>query len=142
VLVVDFKNYHDFIGCTYQDLVKSPKFAALIAGNVPSTMEGYTEEFYIRTFDNGLEFQFDANSSVLKLIVATNPNFFMGDLKNISSKELVHQMMGKPIDSMLEKKVPVLGVVGAWDKYKSVNGHTIQVLYEVGSTKVKSVFYR
>lgn len=31
-------------------------------------------------------------------------------------------------------------VVGAWDKYKSVNGHTIQVLYEVGSTKVKSVF--
>ena len=142
MLVVDFKNYHDFIGCTYQDLVKSPKFAALIAGNVPSTMEGYTEEFYIRTFDNGLEFQFDANSSVLKLIVATNPNFFMDDLKNISSKELVHQMMGKPVESMLEKKVPVLGVVGAWDKYKSANGHTIQVLYEVGSTKIKSVFYR
>ena len=140
--MVDFKNYHDFIGCTYQDLVKSPKFAALIAGNVPSTMEGYTEEFYIRTFDNGLEFQFDANNSVLKLIVATNPNFFMDDLNNISSKELVHQMMGKPIDSMLEKKVPVLGVVGAWDKYKSANGHTIQVLYEVGSTKIKSVFYR
>ena len=140
--MVDFKNYHDFIGCTYQDLVKSPKFAALIAGNVPSTMEGYTEEFYIRTFDNGLEFQFDANSSVLKLIVATNPNFFMDDLKNISSKELVHQMMGKPVESMLEKKVPVLGVVGAWDKYKSANGHTIQVLYEVGSTKIKSVFYR
>ena len=142
MLVVDFKNYHDFIGCTYQVLVKSPKFAALIAGNVPSTMEGYTEEFYIRTFDNGLEFQFDANSSVLKLIVATNPNFFMDDLKNISSKELVHQMMGKPVESMLEKKVPVLGVVGAWDKYKSANGHTIQVLYEVGSTKIKSVFYR
>ncbi|OXX67618.1 hypothetical protein B9J87_16550 [Vibrio sp. V19_P1S1T109] len=135
-------NYLDFIGCTYQDLVKNPKFAALITGNVPSTMDGYTEEFYIRTFDNGLEFQFDANSSVLKLIVATNPNFFMDDLKNISSKELVHQMMGKPVESMLEKKVPVLGVVGAWDKYKSVNGHTIQALYEVGSTKVKSVFYR
>ncbi|ELL0574203.1 TPA: hypothetical protein RQK21_003570 [Vibrio vulnificus] len=135
-------NYLDFIGCTYQDLVKNPKFAALITGNVPSTMDGYTEEFYIRTFDNGLEFQFDANSSVLKLIVATNPNFFMDDLKNISSKELVHQMMGKPVESMLEKKVPVLGVVGAWDKYKSANGHTIQVLYEVGSTKIKSVFYR
>ncbi|KQH84796.1 hypothetical protein AMR76_16920 [Vibrio furnissii] len=135
-------NYLDFIGCTYQDLVKKPKFAALITGNVPSTMDGYTEEFYIRTFDNGLEFQFDANSSVLKLIVATNPNFFMDDLKNISSKELVHQMMGKPVESMLEKKVPVLGVVGAWDKYKSANGHTIQVLYEVGSTKIKSVFYR
>ncbi|EJG0987964.1 hypothetical protein C4G66_RS13630 [Vibrio parahaemolyticus] len=135
-------NYLNFIGCTYQDLVKNPKFAALITGNVPSTMDGYTEEFYIRTFDNGLEFQFDANSSVLKLIVATNPNFFMDDLKNISSKELVHQMMGKPVESMLEKKVPVLGVVGAWDKYKSANGHTIQVLYEVGSTKIKSVFYR
>ncbi|WP_261802203.1 hypothetical protein [Vibrio metschnikovii] len=116
--MVDFKNYHDFIGCTYQDLVKSPKFAALITGNVPSTIDGYTEEFYIRAFDNGLEFQFDANNSVLKLIVATNPNFFMGGLKNISSKELVHQMMGKPVESMLEKKVPVLGVVGAWDKYK------------------------
>lgn len=51
-------------------------------------------------------------------------------------------MMGKPVESMLEKKVPVLGVVGACDKYKSVNGHTIQVLYDVGSTKVKSVFYR
>ena len=58
--MVDFKNYHDFIGCTYQDLVKNPKFAALITGNVPSTMDGYTEEFYIRAFDNGLEFQFDA----------------------------------------------------------------------------------
>nr|WP_239871143.1 hypothetical protein [Vibrio sp. Isolate24]MCG9680635.1 hypothetical protein [Vibrio sp. Isolate24] len=135
-------NYLDFIGCTYQELVKKPKFAALITGNVPSTMDGYTDEFYIRAFESGMEFQFDANSGVLKLIVATNPNYFMGDLKNISSKELVHQMMGKPVESMREKKVPVLGVVGAWDKYKSANGHTIQVLYEVGSTKVKSVFYR
>ncbi|EMC3731228.1 hypothetical protein VDN26_002009 [Vibrio cholerae] len=134
--------YWDFLGKKYDALLKQAAFLSLIGGNVPSTMDGYTEEFYIRGFDNGLEFQFDANNSVLKLIVATNPNFFMGDLKNISSKELVHQMMGKPIDSMLEKKVPVLGVVGAWDKYKSVNGHTIQVLYEVGSTKVKSVFYR
>ncbi|MCG9782613.1 hypothetical protein L1D52_09605 [Vibrio brasiliensis] len=135
-------NYLDFIGCTYQELVKNPKFAALITGNVPSTMDDYTDEFYIRAFESGMEFQFDANSYVLKLIVATNPNYFMGDLKNISSKELVHQMMGKPVESMREKKVPVLGVVGAWDKYESANGHTIQVLYEVGSTKVKSVFYR
>ncbi len=135
-------NYFDFIGCTYQNLVKNPKFAALVTGNVPSTLDGYTDEFYIRAFDNGLEFQFDAKSCELKLIVATNPNFFMGDLNNISAKEQVHQMMGKPVESMLEKKVPVLGIVGAWDKYKSVNGHTIQVLYEVGSSKVKSVFYR
>lgn len=71
--MVDFKNYHDFIGCTYQDLVNNPKFTALITGNVPSTMDGYTDEFYIRAFESGMEFQFDANSYVMKLMVAKNP---------------------------------------------------------------------
>nr|MBF4337993.1 hypothetical protein [Vibrio anguillarum] len=85
---------------------------------------------------------FDASTRVLKAIVATNPRYFMGSLKDISSKEQVHQAMGEPVDSMAEKKVPILGVVGAWEKYKCMGDHIIQVLYDVGSTNVKSVFYR
>ncbi len=135
-------NYFDFIGITYQDLIKSSKFTGLITGNVPSKLDGYAEEFYIIAFEKGLEFQFDAKSGALKTIVATNPNYFMGSLKGASSKESVNEMMGEPDESMVEKKVPVLGVVGAWDKYKYSNGHIVQVLYEVGSTKVKSIFYR
>ncbi|MBF4365634.1 hypothetical protein EAY40_26095 [Vibrio anguillarum] len=138
----EMTSYLDFIGRTYQDLVKSPAFVALTTGNVPSTIDGYADEFHIRAFGKGLEFQFDASTRVLKAIVATNPRYFMGSLKDISSKEHVHQAMGEPVDSMAEKKVPILGVVGAWEKYKCMGDHIIQVLYDVGSTNVKSVFYR
>ena len=138
----EMTSYLDFIGRTYQDLVKSPAFAALTTGNVPSTIDGYADEFHIRAFGKGLEFQFDASTRVLKAIVATNPHYFMGSLKDISSKEQVHQAMGEPVDSMAEKKVPILGVVGAWEEYNCMGDHIIQVLYDVGSTNVKSVFYR
>ncbi|OOE43422.1 hypothetical protein [Salinivibrio kushneri] len=135
-------NYFNFMGLTYHDLIKRPEFAALIGGNVPSTINGFADEFYIQSYNKGLEFQFDANSSKLKVIIATNPDYFMGDLKNKLTKELVHVAMGEPSESMSEKKVPVLGMVGAWDKYIDSEGHTAQVLYEVGADKVKSVFYK
>ncbi|OOE84677.1 hypothetical protein BZG72_01745 [Salinivibrio sp. PR6] len=135
-------NCFNLIGFTYQDLIKRPEFTVLIGGNVPSTIDGFEDKFYIESYTKGLEFQFDANSSKLKVIIATNPDYFMGDLKNKLTKELVRAAMGEPRESMSEKKVPVLGMVGAWDKYIDSEGHTAQVLYEVGADKVKSVFYR
>ncbi len=134
-------DYFHFIGRTYQDLIKKPNFTTLITGNVPSRIDDYKDEFYITVFTNGLEFQFDSKTQKLKTIIASDSQYFICGLKNISSREHVYEILGKPEESMEEKTVPVLGLVGAWDKFKTSKGYGMQILYEVGSNTVKNIFY-
>ncbi|PQJ42424.1 hypothetical protein BTO00_10055 [Vibrio campbellii] len=135
-------NYSNFLGKTYTKLIARADFAALITGNVPSKIDGYDEEFCIQTYKKGLEFQFSSADQRLNLIIASDPVYFAGSLKGVADKSLIRNVMGTPIDTMEEKKVPVLGVVGAWDKFSDTEYGHIQVLYEIGSDKVKSIFYK
>ncbi|KDM90420.1 hypothetical protein KCN56_04655 [Photobacterium galatheae] len=134
-------NYYDFLGKTYEELVKDPSFTSLIGGNVPSKIDGYDDEFYIELFNRGLEFQFYSEENKLKLIIAYNPAYFEYGLKGIDNRKDIHDLIGMPSESMLEKTVPVLGMVGAWDKFVIGESKYFQVVYHVGSDKVKCIHY-
>lgn len=135
-------NYFNFLGKTYEELVKEPSFASLIGGNVPSKIEGYNDEFYIELFNRGLEFQFSSEDKKLKLIIAYKPEYFQEGLKGIDDRKEILALIGNPSESMLEKVVPVLGKVGAWDKFLISEKNYFQVVYHTGSDKVKCIHYQ
>ncbi|NAX45439.1 hypothetical protein CAG70_00240 [Photobacterium halotolerans] len=135
-------SYFDFLGKTYEELVKEPSFASLIGGNVPSRIDGYNDKFYIELFDRGLEFQFSSEDKKLNLIIAYKPEYFLKGLKGIDDRKEIHALIGNPSESMLEQVVPVLDKVGAWDKFIMSEKNYFQVIYHTGSGKVKCIHYR
>ncbi|WP_038178289.1 hypothetical protein [Vibrio rhizosphaerae] len=134
-------NYFDFVGKTYESLVREASFTSLIRGNVPSKISGLDSEFFIKSDQYGVELHFDQHSRQLKLIVVSNPDYFYHHLKGLKTMEEIRQFLGDPIESMPEKKVPVLGNVGAWDKFKLQDAQMIQVLYEVGNHNIRCVYF-
>ncbi|QUJ69560.1 hypothetical protein KDD30_22720 (plasmid) [Photobacterium sp. GJ3] len=135
-------NYFDFLGKTYEELIKDSSFTSLIGGNVPSKIDGYNDDFYIELFNRGLEFQFSSNDNKLNLIIAYNPEYFECGLTGISRRKEIYDLIGFPSESMPEKVVPVLGRVGSWDKFLISEKKYFQVVYHIGSDKVKCIHYQ
>lgn len=153
-----------FFGEKYDALLKQASFLSLIGGNTLQFDPTLDERFDLVCYDDKINMIFDKDKRLKFFIVGCPLDEKLVSILSTEDIPLTEKMdlasiksvLGEPVKSvgsrklpglvkngsMLEKKVPVLGVVGTWDKYKSVSGHTIQVLYEVGSTKVKSVFYR
>ena len=134
-------NYFYYLGERYYDLMHQSSFKSLISGNKISKMDGDEDDFLIQDNQRGLELQFITEDKKLNLIIVSNPSYFTGRLNGVTDKHSVRKVMGAPSNTMEEKTVPVLGLVGAWDKYNNVESGYIQVLYELGSDKIKSIFY-
>lgn len=134
-------DYLKFISQKYEDLIEQPEFTSLITGNIPSKIEGFDGEFYIKCFIKGLEFHFNNETQILETIIIDNKEYFSYGLKNSSSRSDVLSILGGSSSSQEEKKVPVIGIIGAWDKYSFDNGYYQQISYCVGSDSIECVFY-
>lgn len=137
----DMADYFSFLGKKYEHLVSLPAFAALTTGNVPSTTEGLNTEFYIHAYLKGAELQFDAGSRELKALIISNANSLSHGLKGVTTRQGAIEALGQPAESMAEKKVPVLGVVGGWDKFEVSPDTYLQVLYVVGTEDIRCIYY-
>ena len=135
------KDYLAFVGQKYEDLVKQAKFLALITGNVPSKTDGLETKFYLECSSKGLEFHFDNETRTLKTVVAHNNKFFSYGLENALSRRDVLSVLGSPASSQDEKQIPVIGIIGAWDKYSFESDYYQQISYRVGSDAIECVFY-
>ncbi|WNJ97991.1 hypothetical protein RND59_17905 [Vibrio ruber] len=134
-------DYIGFLGKAYDKLVKNEAFTSLVMGNVPERSVNGEEYFYIRSDITGVEFKFFVETKELKTIMVSKPESFAEPLKNVTEKEQVREKLGMPSSERGEKKVPVLGFVGAWDKYTISPANYIQVIYKVGSNEVERVDY-
>ncbi|SJN58161.1 hypothetical protein VR7878_02684 [Vibrio ruber DSM 16370] len=133
-------DYFRLIGEKYESLLQRADFLSLISGNVPSKIDGYNEEFFICSDIAGLEIQFDTKSQTVTSIFITDPAKLTGNLQGVTDKSSVRQQFGIPNESSEEKKIPVLGAVGAWDKY-FWDDNELQIRYVPGSDLIHTVCY-
>ncbi|MEL6117995.1 hypothetical protein P0Y67_22645 [Photobacterium sp. SP02] len=128
-----------FIGKKYNELLAIPDFLSLIGGNVPEVVDEGSENFYIVVDSKKIELIFSRETQVLKVIVfhTNSQGLFPEGLSTSMTNNDVYRLLGKPIETVPERKIPVLGLVPSCDKFP--NG--LQVFYSLGEKKVQEVRY-
>lgn len=129
----------EFLGKRYQDLLKIPEFLSLVGGNVPEVIDEGVDRFYIVNDSRNTEFVFNRQDETLLLIMfkADTNGAFPNGLNTSMSATEVHATLGEPVERHEKKKMPVFGVVPAWERFS--NG--VRVTYSMESETVEDIRY-
>ncbi|OEE65867.1 hypothetical protein A1OO_08645 [Enterovibrio norvegicus FF-33] len=141
-MVLMSTEYGKMIGQTYNQLMKQAHFASLSGGNVPRDVDPAFDTFFVTSKSNNVSFVFDRQTNTL-IGIEVKPNQVgalpLGITVNMKSNE-VTDLLGQPTAAMPAKKVPVLGLVGAWERF-NVSGDTVLVVYDPESENVSQLRY-
>lgn len=130
-------SYECFLGKKYQDLLKEASFLTLIQGNVPEIVDEDLEDFYIISDSNQVECIFNKKTQTLQAILfkKNSKGCFPKGLNCHMNADEVRNILGTPVESLPERKVPVLGTVPPFDKFE----RSVEVTYSVESGLVEEV---
>lgn len=129
--------YETFIGKTYQLLLKDSAFLSLIGGNVPQVVDASLDRFTLTSESKSAELIFSKSSQVLRTIIFTESKSgcFPKLLTNRMNANDVYDILGKPIQSIGPRRLPVLGMVPPFDRF---NGNIV-VTFSLDSGLVQEV---